>query len=514
MRRLAYLLAVSAAWAQADCPTITITPAADYSAVTASAAGSGESYRWLVNDVPAGAGAAPQLLLVHADETANTSAGAAPANAAGMQYQTGRWGSAFAFETGVRLSYTREGQLNLREGTAEMWVALRSSGRDDVYISRSHVLFEYAAANGDSIGIVQASGANGILYAGGTVNGQWQSAYGGAGDMRDWPAGEWHHLAFTWSASANRMKMFVDGVLTADTNEGRYVPPAATGATFTIGGDAVGNAAFYLIDEVRISGIALPDEQVRADALRQTSFADNEVVLSLADRSAGDRIGFEWTTPQGSVCRSTPYIYPGIPITGVDPPSTILAPGTTFLPLTVQTPVADACRYVLGSAADFEQMKPFATGDGTSVHQASVAGLNPDPAVVNHVFVRCGSHPDFALELLYRARSSGNAHFPRKGNLWGSSMLVQPGLEHAARIDLYLGASFTPAQIRELRTLNPNILILTSINTVENSNLPEDYYLHTVEGRRIEVWPGAYRLNLTKAVCRRVSGKARVSTHS
>ena len=46
--------------------------------------------------------------------------------------------------------------------------------------------------------------------------------------------------------------------------------------------------------------------------------------------------------------------------------------------------------------------------------------------------------------------------------------------------------------------MNPDILILTSINTVENSGLPEDYYLHDTTGQRIEVWPGTYRLNLTK----------------
>jgi len=33
---------------------------------------------------------------------------------------------------------------------------------------------------------------------------------------------------------------------------------------------------------------------------------------------------------------------------------------------------------------------------------------------------------------------------------------------------------------------------------VENSGLPEDYYLHDTTGSRIEVWPGTYRLNLTK----------------
>ena len=52
--------------------------------------------------------------------------------------------------------------------------------------------------------------------------------------------------------------------------------------------------------------------------------------------------------------------------------------------------------------------------------------------------------------------------------------------------------------IRALRERNPQILVLTSINTVENRGLPEDYYLHDTRGQKIEVWPGTYRLNLTK----------------
>lgn len=471
-----------------------MVPASDYSSITASPGPAPGNYRWIVNGVPAGSEPAPQLLLLHADDSLLSTTGVPPADAASIQYQPGRWGSAFSFTPGARLTYPREGNLNLGEGTVEMYVALRAPGRDPMCTAKNNVLFQYRAPNGDWTGIVQTAGPNGIVYAGGTVNGNWQSAYGSSSDMRDWQPGEWHHLAFTWSASASRMKMYVDGRLTADTNEGRYVPPLATGATFAVGGDIDG----YLIDEVRISGVPLTDDQIRADAVRQSRFADNEIFLSLAGRSPGDRIVLEWTTARGTVCPSAPYVYPVIPITAADPPSTILPPGSSSLSLTIQTPVADSCRFSLDPASSFPHMTPFGSGDGSATHQTMVEGLNPDPAVVNSVFVRCANQPDYALELKYRARGSGNLRFPRKGNLWGSRLVAQKGLEHAAKIDLYLGATFTPDQMRKLRALNPNILILASINTVENWGLPEDYYLHTVEGKRIEVWPGSYRLNLTK----------------
>ena len=118
--------------------------------------------------------------------------------------------------------------------------------------------------------------------------------------------------------------------------------------------------------------------------------------------------------------------------------------------------------------------------------------------MVNQVYLRCASDPLYVMPLLYRSLPSANPPFPRKGNLWGSYLVAAGGLDHAARIDLYLGATFAPAEIRALRIRNPNILVLTSINTVENYGLPEDYYLHDIHGHRIEVWPGTYRLNLTK----------------
>ena len=52
--------------------------------------------------------------------------------------------------------------------------------------------------------------------------------------------------------------------------------------------------------------------------------------------------------------------------------------------------------------------------------------------------------------------------------------------------------------IRKMRRLNPNVLVLTSINAVENNEVPADYFLKDIHGNRVEVWPGSYRLNLTR----------------
>jgi hypothetical protein len=191
------------------------------------------------------------------------------------------------------------------------------------------------------------------------------------------------------------------------------------------------------------------------------------------------------------------------PLCNPTPPSTLLAPGATTVDFSVLTDVAVRCAWSTSSGAAFAQMTPFDQGQGTASHRTTITGLSADPAVVNHVYVRCDAGDAYAIDVKYRAIADAKPSFPRKGNLWGSWNLISKGIAHAARIDLYLGAGFTPTEIGALRVANRNILILDSINTVERSSgekdpVPDDYWLKDTAGRKIEVWPGAWRLNLTK----------------
>ena len=186
------------------------------------------------------------------------------------------------------------------------------------------------------------------------------------------------------------------------------------------------------------------------------------------------------------------------PLADPDPTSTLLPPNTTSISFSVRSLQPTECRYALGSPVDFGRMRPFDSGAGATFHETVVAGLATDPNVVNELYVRCAADPNYLLHLRYRCLSQANPSFPRTGNLWGSGGFVGKGMAYCARIDLWLGASFSASQIRQLRRFNPDIQVLTSINAVEHAGLPEDYYLHDAGGKRVEVWPGAHRLNLTK----------------
>jgi uncharacterized protein (TIGR03437 family) len=494
---LAVVMFAVACGAQNECANLAVSPSSDYAFLIGSAPAGG-TYRWLLNGQTYKTGTTSQLFLLHADDSLIATEGKKPLDSPAVAYQPGRWGSALAIEKSGLLTYARGGNLDLNEGSIEMWVAPRAAGDDAAYTQRDHTLFHYRAPNGDRMVIAQ-SRTNGILYAGGTTAGQWQSAYGGQASMRGWKAGEWHHLAYTYSAAGNMMRFYVDGVLTADTNEKRYVPPSPAGDRFSLGGDLSAVPAHFLIDEIRISSRPMDGDEVHANARRFDQPRDNEVWLPLAGVPAGASLVFEATAAGGArTCASAAFLYNGVPLADADPPSTLLAPGTTSLAFSVRSLQPTSCGYSLGTAAEYLKMTPFDAGQGTTVHQTTFKGLSGDTTQVNKVYVRCASEPTYALELLYRSLPRVNPQFPRTGNLWGSSNLVPKGLEYASRIDLYLGASLTPAQIRALRALNPNILVLTSINTVENFGLPDDYYLKDIRGKKIEVWPGTFRLNLTK----------------
>ncbi len=492
------------------CVNAVVQPTSDYSYAVGGAdfsdadgdAEAGSLFRWWKNGSPlAAAQPVGELLRLHFDGSSAGAQGETPSRAQGLAYGSGRWGQALALESTGSLQYPRLYNYDPAEGTIEMWIALQADGSDPVYSSRGHTLFQYRVDSGNWMSISQSS-PGGILYAGGTVNGQWESAYGSRGDMRGWKAGEWHHLAFTYSVAGNFMRFYVDGVLAASTNEHHYWSPPATADSIAVGGPLTGQPAAYFVDEVRITASAASGEEIAARARRLEAPRSGEVWLLTAGLSPGDLLTFEFTpataSEAGSACLAQ-WLYPGIPVTNPKPPSTILAPGSGSLALSVTSVAPTSCAFSLGSVLPFARMTPFSQGSGTTLHHTTIEGLGTDPNQVNRVYVRCASHADFLLPLQYRVRAAVNPSFPRTGNLWGWWQLAAKGLPYMSRLDLWLGADPSPEQTRELRRLNPNILILSSINAVENDGLPDSYYLKDTSGRKIEVWPGSFRLNLTQS---------------
>jgi hypothetical protein len=158
---------------------------------------------------------------------------------------------------GGRVIYPAEEHLSPNEGTFECWyrpafdnvergVALKDRNRTGNRMIFT-VKWEGEGAAGTNCGLYwneQVQGPVGWSRKDGQVTHNPAVPF-------DWKAGEWHHLALTWS---DRIRLYVDGKLLSETPNTGYFPKPLKDAHIEIGGPA----SLATIDEVRILSVARP----------------------------------------------------------------------------------------------------------------------------------------------------------------------------------------------------------------------------------------------------------------
>lgn len=493
MRRLQFLplcvLILTDAIAQSPCGNVQLQLSPDYSFAVGSSTGGG-AYTLSLDGKTIAQGALTQRALFHYDGSAASTAGVAPSAASSMAYDNGKFGKGIYLQSNGKLTYPSAPLLDLSEGTIEMWIAPRYDGSDPMWANRAYLVFFYAPGNGDYFSI--GEGAPGrVLSAAASGSGQQETAWNGtAGDISAWKAGEWHHIAATFSASARRIRFYLDGVKIAESNPGRYVPPSASGSSFDVGSTA------FLIDELRISKVALSDSTIAWDAAHSAPFAENEVVLPLAGVAPG-QLNYSVTG-----CGTATYRFTGIPITNLDPAGGLLRAGSTSVAVAFNTMQPTTCRYSVGQILDYASMQTFDTGPPTVTHKATVNGVSPDPRVVNRVYLRCASNPDYLQSATYRAVAAPGQAFPRIANIWIGPYLLSNAPSSARKTQLFIGANSGDrengvASVAKLRNASPGVL---NIPAMIPGPQPDDYFLKDVHGKPIANWcvPEIYVPNQTK----------------
>jgi hypothetical protein len=483
---------IPGAFAQSTCGNVQLQVTPDYGFAIGSSSG-GSSYTFTLGGQTLAQGSLSQLSLFHYDNSLASTSGVAPINSIGTTFGPGKWGSAVAVTSGGGLAYPAAGNLSLTEGTIEMWIAPTTNGNTAGY-SSLNTLLNYAAPNGDRLWVAESSG--GGLFGSAVIAGAFIPAGTPQGLVTNWKAGEWHHIAFTYSIANNRFRMYLDGAMTGENGS---IKMPGGGGTLTIGGDGYTRGLFW-IDEVRISNIEQPPTVIQYDAGRPSPFLDNEIYLPLAGVSAGQ------LTYSAGTCGTASVAYNGnvgtdtAPIMNPNPPSTLLPPGATSVMLSVQTPSATSCAYSVNIQAQYSTMNPFDQGQGATTHAATILGLIFDPSQVNTVYVRCASAPGYLLQLQYRAMPTWqSAPFPRISDI-GAGVVFQEGASDLSRYALLTDSgSVDSSLILQVHKANPHAIILYWVNSVEDwtGSLPESYYLHDIHGNRIQDWPGAYLLNMT-----------------
>jgi hypothetical protein len=182
---------------------------------------------------------------------------AAPAQSRGISFVAGRFDRAAGVQSrcAQRVVYRAAGNVDPNEGSLALWIRPTYNLTNTAYHDHPQ-LFSYAINPDNQLyveigdGCVTLSQRNqGRLFPGTCL----QAA--------GWRAGEWHHLAVTWSVSANQWVIYYDC-----TSSPTDVFGALNGIadTFQLGSDAAGRTIDAALDDVRLSRRALTANEIAA----------------------------------------------------------------------------------------------------------------------------------------------------------------------------------------------------------------------------------------------------------
>lgn len=192
-------------------------------------------------------------------------------------------------------------------------------------------------------------------------------------------------------------------------------------------------------------------------------------------------------------------------ITDLAPASNLLPPGTDNVTVSFTTSQPTTCGWSLTYGTPLASATPFESQPATS-HEGLITGLSTDTRVTNFVYIQCAADSSVTAILQYRDVPARNGIFPRIGSIWVGEYIWATAPAQAEQIQLFLGAGIDVADTATIRNAEPSLIMMPSFNatsqTDPNQVLLEDYYLHDVNGNRIQNWPtpGSYLLNLTMPV--------------
>ncbi len=183
-------------------------------------------------------------LLLHFNNNTWGTSGESPTSQTSIGYTGGVFNNAINYSAASILTYSASNNLQASAGTFEAWVKPNWNGND----GQDHYLASWGGAGGMLIGKDGGNYLKIIVNRYGASGGNPEK---GAGyNISSWAAGQWYHIACTWSAS--ELKLYVNGSLVSQSTVG-FSLPAVTSSTFHIGSDN-GNSKFNAaIEELRIS---------------------------------------------------------------------------------------------------------------------------------------------------------------------------------------------------------------------------------------------------------------------
>jgi len=222
------------------------------------------------------AAAQQELLSLSFEGDLNGQEGESPTVATGVTYEAGVVGMAARFNTPNNVRYPSAGNINATEGTLQFWIKPSWPGGD----GQTHVFLQFGTGGGGMV--FNKDGANNLRslfnqYGPGGV-----PEMGVGVNVASWEAGAWKHVAYTWSSSAQRLRLYVNGQQVAQSVISAPLPGVGA-TTFQIGAEGTTHYASAAIDELRIHAAELTPAQVLQSFLAGISVASIETAVDAVE---------------------------------------------------------------------------------------------------------------------------------------------------------------------------------------------------------------------------------------
>ena len=193
------------------------------------------------------------LLHLPLDGSLTGSDGETPTQSSGVTFEPGIRGQGALIEGTDILRYATVGNFHAAEGTIEFWVKPQWNGNS----ATNNCFFGIGNSPYTANSIVfEKDGAGNLGY---TVNTPHAPV---PFDVRNWVAGQWHHVALTWSYPGH-VRLYVDGTERFSRASVSQDIISTVAQTMTIGSLNTIWQANAVLDEFRISGVARTATEVQ-----------------------------------------------------------------------------------------------------------------------------------------------------------------------------------------------------------------------------------------------------------
>jgi chitodextrinase len=415
------------------------------------------AYTWYKNSNQVESGTSATTFLAHFDASLNTVSNEAPLAQTGVSYVDTKFGKGMK----GKAEYPVPSNLNFNEGTIEFWLTLNNSLSDNVYNTDQYIFKYINSSNFQKIMMNIKTDLPALVFTvhSGSTDADWSDAVQINTLYNDTPANEPMFFSMTYSKSENKSSLYLNGFKISQDDFLGFNFGSAN-SNLIIGNN---NA---IIDEFRILNKALTAEEVMSNYTRGVSFGANEIYYS-GIKSINDNL--QLNINLGNTNHAANSVVKIGKISSISPSGYVLS-NRSSINLSFNSVSAATCRY--GKQADNYSDLPYAVnGTGTS-HSINYAVTS---VVLSHDFyIKCqngADGDDYAWYQRMRVLPNINNNYPKLATYISGNAMNSTQVASYAKYDYIFPSNNNlnrPSLLRQIREINPNILLIMYQNATVN----------------------------------------------